>query len=501
MPRLVVLCACVLSGLWTTLIAQSMQPPRIWDDAALADWATPVAGLNVRPSLYSSSEYYAVPGDNLKTYPVYPPDREPPGYWDWLQKQKPQPLVDATKMRTRQDWIDAGERAFHDLGSLVVRTSDPALIAQARDPRVFDGVRTVSDGGVVGPRWVVTPEGVMLTIRACAACHQDHRPGNRRQPGDPPAVRPGMPLVGATGTLTRLQRSYDGEEIGLAFWREFSTPWAPDERIERMKTMTLEDLRQLNRQGQLAGAFSGGVFARTNGSPYYVTKILDLMGLKYSRYMDVTGSHRLRGPEDVARYAALVTGSDRMDFGPHRMLSDAQRRVRYRYADEVLYAIGVYLMSLEPPKNPNPAPLDVVARGQQVFEREQCGVCHAPPNYTTGKLTLAQGWTPPADHAHRDDIMMRSVGTDPGTALKTRKGTGMYKIPTLRGVWYRPLFLHDGSLASLEELFDPARLNPDYEPKGWNPPAVTQRAVPGHIFGLKLSADERAALIAFLRSL
>ncbi len=37
-----------------------------------------------------------------------------------------------------------------------------------------------------------------------------------------------------------------------------------------------------------------------------------------------------------------------MDFGPHRILTDAQRRVRFRYADEVLYAIGMYLMSLEP---------------------------------------------------------------------------------------------------------------------------------------------------------
>ena len=140
------------------LTAQSVTVPRIWDDAALADWATPVAGLNVRPSNYTSAEYYAVPGDNLRTYPVYPPDKEPPGYWEWLQKQKPQPLVDATKIRNRQDWIEAGERAFHDLGSLVVRTNDPTLIAQARNPSGFQGVRTLSDGGVVGPRWVVTSE-------------------------------------------------------------------------------------------------------------------------------------------------------------------------------------------------------------------------------------------------------------------------------------------------------------------------------------------------------
>src|SRR5688572_3519781 len=174
--------------------AAQKQSPRIWDDAALADWATPVAGLNVRPSHYSSAEYYAVPGENLKTYPVYPPDKEPPGYWEWLQQQKPEPIVDVKQIRSTEDWIEAGERAFHDLGSLVVRTKDPALIAQARDASVFQGVLTLSDGGVVGPRWVVTPDGVMLTSRACAACHQDHRDGNQRRGASLPAARPGMPL-------------------------------------------------------------------------------------------------------------------------------------------------------------------------------------------------------------------------------------------------------------------------------------------------------------------
>ena len=60
------------------------------------------------------------------------------------------------------------------------------------------------------------------------------------------------------------------------------------------------------------------MFARANGSPYYGTKIMDLQNIKYSRYLDATGTHRLRGPEDIARYAALVTGADRMKFGPHR---------------------------------------------------------------------------------------------------------------------------------------------------------------------------------------
>ena len=112
-----------------------------------------------------------------------------------------------------------------------------------------------------------------------------------------------------------------------------------------------------------------------------------------------------------------------------------------------------------------------------------------------------KGYTPPRDHPNGTDILAISVGTDPGLALKTRKGTGMYKVPSLRGVWYRPLLSHDGSVASLEDWFDPARLRSNYVPSGFKGYKVERRAVPGHEFGLGLSAEEKAALIAFLRTL
>ena len=107
----------------------------------------------------------------------------------------------------------------------------------------------------------------------------------------------------------------------------------------------------------------------------------------------------------------------------------------------------------------------------------------------------------PPEHPNRGDNVNISVGTDPGLAMKTRKGTGFYKIPSLRGVWYRPALLHDGSVANLEEMFDPDRLKPDHEPGGWKGPGVTKRAIPGHPFGLALTAEDKAALLAFLRSL
>jgi hypothetical protein len=307
---------------------------------------------------------------------------------------------------------------------------------------------------------------------------------------------PPLAQLGARGTALRLLTFYAGDSAPVGLWREFHTPWVPDDPVAAFRTMTGPQIGGLGLR-----AFANGVFARTHGSPYFATKIPDLQNLKYSRYMDATGTHRLRGPEDVARYAAFVTGVDPMDFGPHRILTDAQRRIRYRYADEVLYAIGVYVMSLEPRKNPNPAAPDLIARGEGIFTREGCIECHTPPAYSSGKLTLAQGWQPPAGHPNQADIEMRSVGTDPGLALKTRKGTGFYKVPSLRGVWYRPLLLHDGALTSLEEMFDAARLDPGFKRTGWTPPGLTAAPVFGHQFGLRLKPDEKTALFAFLRSL
>jgi mono/diheme cytochrome c family protein len=496
--------------------AQSLvRAPQIWSDTDLADWATPIAALNTRPAHYSSDEYYRIEGDNLRTYPVYDPGSEPAGYWEDLQKKQPEPLVDVAKIRNAQDWIDAGRRAFIEIDAYWTRTSDPTLIAAARNPRNFEGVLKRADGTVGESRWVVTRDGVSLSRRECGQCHREvlaaigaETPewlaavsermvssaggGARLEPaglGDPRAQ------------LRALPRYFIGDTIPMAMWRKFTVPWAPDERIERLRTVAAKDLseQELQRMTQL-GATAGG-FPRVHGSPYFGAKRPDLRVLKYSRYLDATGTHRLRGPEDVGRYAAFVTGADRMEFGPHQILTNEQRRVRFRYADEVLYAIGMFLMSLEPPKSSVQPPADVRVRGEQVFTREGCINCHVPPAYTNGKLTPASGWQPPVNHPDRADIISISVGTDAGLALATRKGTGFYKVPSLRGVWDRPFLLHDGSLTSLEQMFDAARLDPQYQPKGWNPPGVRTRAVPGHTFGLSLSPDDKTALLAFLRSL
>lgn len=83
----------------------------------------------------------------------------------------------------------------------------------------------------------------------------------------------------------------------------------------------------------------------------------------------------------------------------------------------------------------------------------------------------------------------------------TRRGTGYYKVPSLKGVWYRGPFQHSGAVAALEDWFDSARLADDYVPTGFMSANRHTQPVIGHPFGLGLTDPDKRALIAFLRTL
>jgi hypothetical protein len=142
----------------------------------------------------------------------------------------------------------------------------------------------------------------------------------------------------------------------------------------------------------------------------------------------------------------------------------------------------------------------VAARGQKVFEREGCAGCHAPPLYTNSKLTPAEGFIPPPGADKKYDILPISVGSGPNLALKTGRGTGYYKVPSLKGLWYRSMFGHSGWCATLEDWFDARRVQDDYVPTGFMPYGAKTYAVKGHPFGLSLNAEDKKALLAFLKS-
>lgn len=478
--------------------------PKTWDEKMLVDWATPLAGLKVRPTHISAGRYYALPVDNLKTYPVYLAGREPDGYWQMLNTIGPKPMIEPERLRSEGDWIAAGRNVFEQMDHIHLRTYDPKLIEAARRG---DSAFPRSDGTAANLRWVPTREGVALAFPNCANCHIAKLQDGTEIIGAPlfayPPRRTGPPGPSLIN-LVQLERGYiDGGvpigmgsgSLGSRLYQTFGVPWDPEDRHTELKSATQADYDQW-----FAAGIRGGALPRWNGSFYYPAKIPDIIGIQDRKYIDHTATHLNRGIGDLMRYAALVSWAESTDFGPHRVLLPGADLPKARRSDEALYALALYVQSLKPPPNPNPENEDTRA-GEAIFRREGCAGCHVPPLYTNNKLTLAEGFAPPKGLPSTLDVLPLSVGTDPGLALKTRKGTGFYKVPSLKGLWYRGHYLHDGSAGSLEEMFDPARLSNTHTPTGFTPPGTRNRAIKGHEFGLKLNARERSQLVAFLRTL
>jgi hypothetical protein len=91
---------------------------------------------------------------------------------------------------------------------------------------------------------------------------------------------------------------------------------------------------------------------------------------------------------------------------------------------------------------------------------------------------------------------MRAIATDPAAGLSADRGTGFYRVPSLRGLATRGPLLHDGSLASPADLLDGARVQPGFTRALHGPGPV-----PGHLFGLNFDADERRQVLAYLATL
>jgi Di-haem oxidoreductase, putative peroxidase len=468
--------------------------PKTWDDQAMASLEVPLADPAGSPIHVSADYYYSLPVRPIyKSYPVYAPGKEPAGYEDWLKQQEPETAFDASKLKTEEDWIKAGEVVFEAPISYDVLAS----AADIRDPQwhAKTGALTGKDGTLPWFRYVVREKGKLeLGVISCATCHTRVMPDGaivKGAQGNFPFEKAGELFV---------KQSFTPERIRFFERSFFGVPWIKPDPLAGLDQMSLDQIAEWH------AAIPPGVIARHGTSPFYPAQIPDLIGIKDRKYLDHTGLQLHRSIADMMRYSALNQGADLLasygGFIPgakdFRTLPDPSTRLRY--SDEQLYALALYIYSLNPPANPNK--FDALAhRGQQIFKREGCAVCHTPPLYTSNKLTPAPGFNVPADHLKKYDILPVSVGTDPALALKTRRGTGYYKVPSLKGVWYRGPLEHSGSVATLEDWFDPRRLKDDYAPTGFRGVGVKTRAVKGHAYGLNLSAADRQALIAFLKTL
>jgi hypothetical protein len=494
MTRLALILPAILS---LALGAEEFRPriPKTWDEKELIESRLPLAESTVTPIDPPESYYSKIPALVLyKSYPIYHPDKEPAGYIEWLLRQEPQIAFDSSRLKTTDDWIRAGETVFQTRGV----EEGEATLADLRNT-VHSWVEefrmpVAADGTLPFYRYTIRKKGeIRISDITCATCHTRVAPD-------------GGVIAGAQGNLPGFILGFgDTPEFLRKFLRFlYGAPWIRPDPLVPIETMSIA---QINAALQ---AIPPGVLPRSGSSLFTPVAVPDLIGIRDRRYLDRTGMRRHRGIGDLMRYASLALSMEMVsrygDFRPASYMADLPRTElpdparEARYSDDQLYALALYLYSLKPPRNPNPFDR-AAAQGQKVFEREGCPVCHTPPQYTNNKLTPVEGFRIPAEHLKKYDIVPVVVGTDPDLALKTRRGTGYYKVPSLKGVWYRGPFEHSGSVATLEDWFDAARLRDDYVPTGFKGWAVETRAVKGHEFGLKLSQADKSVLIAFLKTL
>jgi hypothetical protein len=497
MARIGILAAVFLSWI-AAAQAEEFRPkiPKTWVDDAMASLELPLVAVEASPKHASAEFYYRIPVRKIyKTYPIYAPGREPQGYSEWLSNQEPQVVFDPQTLHTREDWVRAGELIFD------TPVAHDAIVsaAQVRDPDWYakTGITVLADGTLPYLRYVVRTTGkVEVGSLSCQMCHTR-------------VLENGLVIKGAQGNFP-FDRAWaqtlriipaDRARARAGTLALYGAPWIKNKPVSTIGDLSVQEI---------AGALETippGVLARHGTTFLNPVQVPDLIGVRDRKYLDRTGLQLHRGVEDLMRYAAINQGAGDLahygDFSPAAMFNDGKdpaADTMERYSDEQLYALALYVYSLQPPPNPNR--LNALAkRGQKVFQSQGCGGCHTPPLYTNNKLVPAPGFVVPKEHAAKYDILNVPVGTDPGLTLETRRGTGYYKVPSLRGVWYRGPFEHSGSVATLEDWFDPRRLRDDYKPTGFVGSKVTHRAVRGHEFGLQLDQKDKAALIAFLKTL
>ncbi len=164
------------------------------------------------------------------------------------------------------------------------------------------------------------------------------------------------------------------------------------------------------------------------------------------------------------------------------------------WTPERLGPLEDYVYSLRAPENPNPPDSGLVAQGAELFETAGCLGCHDGARGSSrtvftfeeiGSDRAMMSWLDPdLDGQPCCDVDL--LGRD---AL-----THGLRAQRLTGVWSARLFLHNGSVDSLEALFC----------LGGPRPTITKSPYSdrGHLFTCDgLSDIEKAALIAFLRSL
>jgi hypothetical protein len=193
--------------------------------------------------------------------------------------------------------------------------------------------------------------------------------------------------------------------------------------------------------------------------------------LEYGPGRNDSTADGVHDPTEIPNLFALAPGSAVRWNGDLPTLElQIDRNLSQRSAPPAVVAlVAGYLRSLGPARAAQVAShagqTGHAGAGEAIFERE-CARCHQPPLYSHGQV-----------------VPLERLGTDRRrvSAVLPNSSPG-YKVPSLLALVRTAPYLHDGSIATLEDLFNPRRGG-------------------GHRFGLQLGSRERQSLLAFLRGL
>ncbi|MBK7936164.1 MAG: c-type cytochrome [Lewinellaceae bacterium] len=236
--------------------------------------------------------------------------------------------------------------------------------------------------------------------------------------------------------------------------------------------------------------------------------------------------------------ALYYNGLGRGDFGRLAsasgmltMLDSAEaRRIDSRMPD-----LMAWIRTIEPPKYPYPIDGELAAAGKKIFEKT-CYKCHGTygdsVSYPNLLVSLEKAGTDPLlSNAYKTHPEYHTWYNNSWYGQGANKGQMLpndgYVAPPLDGVWATAPYLHNASVPTLEDLlnstqrpvywkrvFENTEANYDQVKGGWKytvEPAKTDvetydTTLPGygnggHKFGDRLTAEERKAVVEYLKTL
>jgi hypothetical protein len=185
-----------------------------------------------------------------------------------------------------------------------------------------------------------------------------------------------------------------------------------------------------------------------------------------------------------------------------------------------------WIVNVPPPKYPFSVNSELALKGSAIYTRD-CAACHSAGGANTGKVLPVE--TVGTDR-HRTDMWTKSAADaynnyDGGYwGFKSFRKEAGYVSVILDGVWLRAPYLHNGSVPTLADLLEPPDKRPKLFWRGYDvydqekigfitmgaeaersgsryDTAEAGNSNAGHLWGTELSADDKKALIEFLKTL